>query len=197
MIASSCLGRSSVDRRAHLLVSTATADVGDRPVDVGVGRLPLDLKQRGNGHDHPALAIAALRYIMLDPRLLHRVQGAISGETFDCRDLLAFRRAHRKCTGAYGNAIDMHGARTALGDAATILGPRKAHPFANDPQKRRVRIDVYFMHCSIDGETTHDEPPYSRCKAAAILHLTSFIVLALEPQNGSVPVFAFGRTVTF
>src|SRR6202790_786764 len=110
---------------------------------------------------------------MLDPPLLHRVQDAVNGETFDGRDLLAFRRAHRKCTGAYGNAIDMHGARTALGDSATILGPRKAHPFANDPQERRVRIGVDFLHCSIDGETGHDEPPYSRCKAPAILRLKS------------------------
>src|SRR5207253_70753 len=115
----------------------------------------------------------ALRYIMLNPRSLNGVQNALGGETFDRRDLLAFGRAHRKCTGAHGGAIDKHGARAALGDSAAILGAREAHPFANGPQKRRGRIDIYLMHCSIDGETGHDEPPYSEMKAPAILRLTS------------------------
>src|SRR5258707_4507242 len=63
--------RSGVDRRAHLLVGAATADVGDVGVDVGVGRFRLVLEQRRHRHDHAALAIAALRHIVIEPGLLH------------------------------------------------------------------------------------------------------------------------------
>src|SRR3954454_15205122 len=39
--------RSGVDRRAHLLEGAAPADVGDLLVDIGVGRLRLELEQFG------------------------------------------------------------------------------------------------------------------------------------------------------
>src|SRR3954451_19553294 len=55
----------------RLLEGAATADVGDRLIDVGVGRLRLFLQKRRDGHDHPALAIAALRNVLGDPGLLH------------------------------------------------------------------------------------------------------------------------------
>src|SRR5262245_36721059 len=73
-----CLG-SVVNRRAHFLERAATADVGDRRVDVGVGRLGLLREERGRGHDHPALAVAALRHLVLDPRPLHLVQTLAGG----------------------------------------------------------------------------------------------------------------------
>src|SRR5688572_24196958 len=59
--------RRVVDRRAHLLERAAAADVGDRGVDVRVGRLGLVLQQRRHRHDHPRLAVAALRHVVLDP----------------------------------------------------------------------------------------------------------------------------------
>src|SRR5215471_12897830 len=67
----SSVGRSSVDAGAHLLIGAAAADIGDRLVDVGVGRLRLLLEERRHRHDHAALAVAALRNIVVDPRLLH------------------------------------------------------------------------------------------------------------------------------
>src|SRR5262245_66427505 len=53
-----------MDRRAHLLEGAATADIGDAGVDVGVGRLRLVLEQLSDGHDHAALAVAALRHVV-------------------------------------------------------------------------------------------------------------------------------------
>src|SRR5450756_1175686 len=82
-------GRGGVDRFAHLLEGAAATDVGDRLVDIRVGRPRLVLEQGGRRHDHAALAIAALRHVVVDPGLLHLVQGAICRETFDGRDLLA------------------------------------------------------------------------------------------------------------
>src|SRR5215475_1907518 len=63
---SSCV-RDRVDRFAHLLEGAATADIGDGVVDIFVGRLRIVLQKRGDRHDHAALAIAALRHIMVDP----------------------------------------------------------------------------------------------------------------------------------
>src|SRR5689334_13959 len=57
--------RRGVDGRAHLLEGAAPADIGDLAVDVGVGRLWLVLEQLRHRHDHAALAVAALRHVVV------------------------------------------------------------------------------------------------------------------------------------
>src|SRR5262245_3513108 len=79
MASSSCLGRG-VDRFAHLLEGAAAADVGDRGVDVRVGRLRLLLQESRDRHDHSRLAVTTLRHVVLDPGLLHLVQLTPAGE---------------------------------------------------------------------------------------------------------------------
>src|ERR1051325_7658414 len=71
-LARSCLG-GSIDRLAHLLVGAAAADVGDCTVNIGVARIRLFGKQGGDSHDEPALAVTALRHVVVDPGLLHLV----------------------------------------------------------------------------------------------------------------------------
>src|SRR6202047_4067346 len=88
MVASSNV-RGGVDCLAHLLEGAAAANIGDGFVDVLVGRLRLLLEERRHRHDHPALAIAALRNVVGDPGLLHLVQGAITRQPLDSGDLLA------------------------------------------------------------------------------------------------------------
>src|SRR3954447_26273847 len=84
-----------VDRLAHLLIGAAAADIGNGAVDGGVARLRVILQQRGDRHDHTALAVAALRHVVVEPGLLHLVQFAVSGEALDCRDLLGNHRIDR------------------------------------------------------------------------------------------------------
>src|SRR5215470_12175246 len=86
-MAASLRVRGRVDRGAHLLEGAATADVGDRLIDVGIRGLGLFLKQSSHRHDHAALAIAALRYVEIDPSLLYAMQLAVLGKAFDGRDL--------------------------------------------------------------------------------------------------------------
>src|SRR5882672_9811522 len=76
-----CRLRGGVDRFAHLLEGAAATDVGDRGVDVRVGRLRLLLQERRDGHDHARLAVAASRHVVLDPGLLHLVRGLAPGKT--------------------------------------------------------------------------------------------------------------------
>src|SRR6266849_4636941 len=115
-----------VDRLANLLIGAAAADVGDGAVDIGVGRLRVVFEQRGDRHDHPALAIAALRDVVVDPSLLHLVQRAVGGEPLDRRDLPGADRADRHRAGPRRDPVDVDRAGAALGDAAAVFGPGQA-----------------------------------------------------------------------
>src|SRR5207302_4295739 len=65
--------RRGMNRSADPRISAAAADVGHRLVDVLVGRIGLLAQQRDRREDLPALAVAALRHLVLDPGLLHRM----------------------------------------------------------------------------------------------------------------------------
>src|SRR5882724_8753207 len=157
MVASSNV-RRGVDRLAHLLEGAATADIGDGLVDVLVGRLRPVLQKCCHRHDHAALAIAALRNIVLDPGLLHLVQHTIGREALDRGDLLAAGFADRDAAGARRDAVDMHGAGAAFGDAATIFGSGQAGIFPDSPEQRRVGFDVQIESFAIDSEVCHRDP---------------------------------------
>src|SRR3954453_7788860 len=90
-MAASSRVRGGMNRGAHLVEGAAAADVGDGVVDIGVGRLRLVLEQRPPRHDHAALAIAALRYVVVDPGLLHLVQQAVRRQSLNGGDLFAGR----------------------------------------------------------------------------------------------------------
>src|SRR5262249_42799847 len=101
-MASSSGAPGRLDRPAPPLEGAAAADIGDGVVDILVGRLRLFLKQRRHGHDHAALAIAALRHVAGNPGLLHLVQLAIrAGQALDGGDLLAGGFADGHTAGAH------------------------------------------------------------------------------------------------
>jgi hypothetical protein len=78
-----------VDRAAHAYVGAAAAQVGHRGVDLAIGRLRMLAQERHRGEDLSALAVAALRHLVIDPCLLHRMQPRARGEAFDRRDAAA------------------------------------------------------------------------------------------------------------
>src|SRR3954453_8830125 len=138
-----------VDRLAHLLIGAAAADIGDRAVNIGIARIRIFLQQGGDRHDHAALAIAALRHVVVDPGLLHLVQSAVAGQPLDRRDLLGADRAYRHRAGARRGAVDMHGAGAALRDAAAVFGPGHPDRIAQHPQQRRARIDIDLIDFAV------------------------------------------------
>src|SRR5580765_8233453 len=151
--------RDGMDRFAHLLEGAAAADVRDRGVDVRVGGLGLLLEQRLHRHDHSRLAVAALRHVVLDPGLLHLGELAALREAFDGGDLLAHRGAEREGAGAHGGAIDVHGARAALRDAAAVLGAGEPDLLADRPQQRLIGVDVDVENLAVDGQLSHFVSP--------------------------------------
>src|SRR5258705_7964213 len=138
-MASSSRARSGgVDSLAHLLEGAAAADIGDRTIDVGVGRLRLVLEQRRDRHDHTALAVAALRDVVVDPGLLDLAQHAVLGEPFAGGDLLALGGADGQRAGADRLAVEMDRAGAALRDAAAVFGAGQADILPDRPQQRRA-----------------------------------------------------------
>src|SRR6202050_3314575 len=150
--------RRGVNGFAHLLEGAAPADIGDGVVDVGVGRLRIVLEQGRDRHDHAALAIAALRNVVIDPGLLNLVQDAVDGETLNGGDLLADGFTDRYSAGAHRNAVDMDRARAALCNTATVFGAGQADIFPDCPKKWRIVFDVNVDCFAVDSEVCHRVP---------------------------------------
>src|SRR4029077_5208350 len=136
-------------------VGPAPAEVAAHGVvDVGVGG-PRGLPQEhGGGHDLARLAVAALRYVRLDPRHLQRVP-QIGGQALDRHHLRARGTPHRRDTRTNGLAVEVDGAGTAQGHAASELGAGEAQRFAEDPEQRRVGGDVHRVVPTVDIEGNH------------------------------------------
>ncbi|MNR16971.1 hypothetical protein D3C85_1336070 [compost metagenome] len=75
----------------------------------------MGFEERGRAHDLPALAIAALRHVMFDPRLVYSRTDRITaiGRCFDCGDFATLRSNDRSDAGANGLAIQVYGAGAA------------------------------------------------------------------------------------
>src|SRR3954454_2781547 len=114
MTAPLCAGCGGVDRRAYLLEGATAADVGNRLVDVLVGRLRLFGEQGRHRHDHSALAVTALRHVIRYPGFLHLGELAVDRQAFDRGDLLAGRVGDGQRARASRDTVDMHRAGTAL-----------------------------------------------------------------------------------
>src|SRR5262245_14280762 len=80
--------RRPVDRPAYARIGAAPADIGDPFVDLAVARMRRGDEQRRRCRDHARLAIAALRHLLGDPRLLQlRRDPDSGGKTFDGGDV--------------------------------------------------------------------------------------------------------------
>ena len=141
------------------LIGAATADVGDRRVDVGVARFRLLPQQGRDRHDHAALAVAALRHVELEPGLLHPVQGAVLAQAFDRGDLPCRRprapAASRSASARRRRARCRR--RTARSRSRTWCRSgrsRPAAPTATGCRDRRRRRGF-----PIDGEARHRPLP--------------------------------------
>ena len=105
----------------------------DGGVDLLIVRLRRLGEERRDRHDHPRLAVAALRDLMGDPRLLHGVQRAARGQSFDGGDGAAVSRRNRERARPNGAAVQVHRARPACRDPAAELGAGQAEGFADRP----------------------------------------------------------------
>ena len=126
-----------MNRLADARIRAAAAHVAaHRCVDVRIGRVRLLLEQRCGRHELAGLAVTALRDVVLDPCGLQRMQLAVGAcEAFDRRDLLTRGGGDRHRARAHRRAVQMHGARAALGDAAAVLRADQTEVIPQHPQQ--------------------------------------------------------------
>jgi hypothetical protein len=99
--------RGGMDGFTHLFKGAAAANIAYRIVYIAVGRMRLVLEQSDYRHDYPALAIAALRNIMIDPGFLDAVQDAITSQSLNRQDLFSDRVPNLNATGSDSCAINV------------------------------------------------------------------------------------------
>src|SRR5881396_496551 len=117
--------RRVLDSLADSHISTAAADVPrHRGVDVAIGRVGVGGEQRRCGHDLARLAIAALRYLQVDPGLLDLFAGWRGTDRLDRGDAFAGRRGDRRDARAHRLAVDVDRARAAQRHAAAEFPAR-------------------------------------------------------------------------
>src|SRR5262245_2377963 len=110
--------RRAPNRAFDALIGATPADVaGHRGIDLGVGRAWRLGQQRRGGHDLTGLAIATLRNLFCHPCHLQWM-GGCRRQTFDGGDLLSDSGRDRGQAGTGRGTVNVHGARTALTEAA-------------------------------------------------------------------------------
>ena len=100
------------------------------------------------------LAVAALRNLLGDPRLLQGMI-ALGAEAFDGGDLLADGVADRGLAGSNGFAVDVNGAGATQAGATPEFRAGHLQLFADDPQQRRIvgRFDGHIP--PVDSQVRH------------------------------------------
>src|SRR3990172_4377346 len=152
-----------MDRAPDPRVGAATAEVAaDGGVDVGIGRARLARQQLRRRHQHPRLAVAALRDLLRDPGLLQRM-APVGREPFDGRDALAL------------DALDRSGVSASTSTERAwpftmrviAIGPSPGARLCPNP--RRLRPDRRRRQCFKDPNPGHGAggPPDPRASAAS------------------------------
>src|SRR3954447_24329030 len=111
-----------LDRLDDARIGTATADVAaHRLAHIVVARTARLAEQRDSRHDLPGRAITALKAVVADERLLHRVEALGVGEAFNRGDRTTVDRRRQRQARQHAAAVDVNGTRAALTVVATLL----------------------------------------------------------------------------
>src|SRR5437762_3033290 len=115
------------------MISAAAARIGNLSVDFRIRGIWACLEESHNVHDHARLAVAALRYVELDPSELHGMC-AIRRQAFDRGHSFADRGRDRNAAGANGLTVDVQSTGAALGNAAAEFGTCQPKRIADNPK---------------------------------------------------------------
>ena len=148
--------RAWVPQRHRLgaMWSRISASVGGR---VGV-------QQRLGAHHHAGDAVAALRRLLVDEGTLHQARRVGRAQSLDGADLPARQRGDRHQAGEHGMAVQLHGAGSALAQAAAELGAVQPEIVAQHIQQRRGGIGVHRVVVTVHGQGDHRLPPAARAR---------------------------------
>src|SRR5258706_5681551 len=112
-----------------------------RLLDVLLGRIGLAIEQRLGRHHHAVAAEAALAGLLLDERLLQRMELLERAQALDGGDAALRRGGNRSHTGAHGLALQEHRAGPALREAAAELRAVQLEVVSQYVEQRSVGLD--------------------------------------------------------
>src|SRR3954453_17369228 len=180
--------RGELDRLADADISAAAADVAaHRIVDVRIGRMRFILQQCRRRHDLARLAVSALRDLMVEPGLLDLRANRCRTYRLNRYDFGFTNAVDRRDAGTDGGAVEMHGAGATQRHSTAELRASHAEDVAQNPQQRRVTIDVDAPRGSVnvDGKT-HDTAPYVPDATAAPISTSPFVEPRGDPLSSRV-----------
>src|ERR1051326_4260457 len=131
-----------LDRLDDVLVPGAAAEVALEAVPDLLLRQLVAVRgdERGRRHNHARRAEAALKGMPLPERLLHRVQLAVVGETFDRRNGASVGLDGENGARLHGEPVEVHGARAALRGVAGELRTRESELVAQEVDEQGAKL---------------------------------------------------------
>src|SRR5215831_20591504 len=119
----------------------ATEVVGERVLDLRLGRFLVGGDKRRRLHDHAVDAVATLCRLLLDEGALHRMRLLGCAEPFESHDLLLCRDLRqRRDAGTHRLAVDMYRAGAALTEPAAKARAMQRQVVAERVKERHVGI---------------------------------------------------------
>jgi hypothetical protein len=140
------IGHATAQRALH---AVANLRVG------GIRRL---VEECLGGEHLPVLAEPTCGHLLVDPRLLNRMQLSVFRETFKGGDLDVLHLRHRPHARAHGFAVDQHGAGAALAQPAAKARAGQVKIVAEDVKKRRRGLDLDRVPLPVDEQVDRSHP---------------------------------------
>ncbi len=109
------------------------------------------LDERSGGHDLPGCAEATLESVVVDERLLHRVQAVAVGEALDRTDGPAVQGGGQCRDTTAPDARRRAPCRPALAVVTALLGSRQIELVSQHVEQRGSRVDVKVLGSTVDG----------------------------------------------
>ena len=100
-------------------------------------------------HDLAGGAVAALKAVVVDERLLQRVQDFALGQALNGRDFFALGHHGQREAAVHAAAVDQHRAGAALAVVAAFLRARQVEVFAQRVEQRHPRLGLNGAHGAV------------------------------------------------
>ena len=161
------------------MAATPAQVVRQRRPHLGLGGLRCAPQQGHGGDDHAVQAVATLRSLGLDKRLLHRMQRRSAAQSFQRRHLATRHTRQRQRTGPRRPAVDQHHAGAAFPQAATVLGAVQAQVVAQHREQRHGAVHRQGFNPAVDVQ--QDSGRAQKCKGPDQASSMSLLWMRLTP----------------
>ena len=140
------------DRLLDAVVGHAAAEREFIPcADLGVGWVRGPIEQRFRGEDLAVLAEPALRHLLVDPRLLQRMQLAVVRESLERRDLAPSPPISGGCTSASATPLIRTVHAPHWPSPQPKRGPRRSRSFRRTYKRGVGGVDVDLVGRAVDA----------------------------------------------